>query len=185
MSISKAKFNRGSWIVTLPLVAGVGLFFVFVFLPTKQTIAELRETLKQKRQFIESTAGLPHQIGEAEQKLRKCATYDDDWKASAGDPHQIPEVFAEINELARSAGAVTTRFDPLQEVPLDSLAKFPVSLGVSGNFDQIFEFLTQLERLPQAIWVDDLHLEAPGKTREEIRCSAKLVIFADNSKNSD
>jgi Tfp pilus assembly protein PilO len=171
--------------ITLPLVGGMVLFFMLVFLPTKRRIAELRAELAQKKAFIATTVALPAQIAQVEQKLRECGTHNERWRVTAGGDAAVPELFAAIHQRAQASGAVTTRFDQQEVVPLKTLTEHPVTLGVTGGFGEVFEFLSQLERMPQTLWLEDVQLEASGQDRQTVDCTAKLVIFADNSANSD
>lgn len=181
----KSSGKRGSWIVTLPLVGGLTAFFLLVYLPTQRSIGEVRETLQQKRAFISSTTSLPEQIAAAELALRECETYNQHWANTAGGEAAVPELFATINRQAGLAGTITTRFDPQPAAPLESIVEHSVALGVAGQFSQVFQFLSQLEQLPQTLWIEDLRLEAPRKDGQETVCSADLVIFADKLGNSD
>lgn len=183
--MKQTKPKRNSWLVTLSLVGAVVAFLMFVFLPGKRQIAELRETLREKRAFIASTTSLQAQIEETENNLQQCQAFNDAWVRSAGDEQAVPSTFAEINQQAKTAGTIITRFDPLDVTARHAISEFPVALSVSGSFAQTFQFLAKLEQLPQTIWLDELQLDVSRKNRQEIECSAKLVIFAANSKKSD
>jgi len=179
------KPKRGSWLVTASIAGAVAVFLLLVFLPGKRQIAELRETLREKRAFITSTSSLQTQIEETEQTLQQCQEFNDAWVRSTGDEQAVPSAFADINQRAKASGTIITRFDPLDVTARHAVSEFPVALSVAGSFTQTFQFLAKLEQMPQTIWLDELQLDVSSKDRQSIECSAKLVIFAVNSKKSD
>ena len=50
---------------------------------------------------------------------------------------------------------------------------------------QIAEFLHALESLPPTIWVDELEIGSSGGNSEPMVCQLTVIIFADNSDDSD
>jgi Tfp pilus assembly protein PilO len=171
--------------ITLPLAGGIVLFFMLVFLPTKRRMAELRAELARKRGFIATAVSLPAQIAQIEQKLQACRAHNELWRATVGGDAAVPALFADIQRRAQASGTVTTQFDQLEVVRRKTLSEHPVMLGVTGDFGEVFEFVGQLERMPQTLWLEDVQLEASGQDRKTVNCTAKLVIFTDNSASSD
>jgi len=61
----------------------------------------------------------------------------------------------------------------------------PLSLAASGTFAQVFELIASLDQLPGPTWINDLSLTAERREPGKVAFEANLVIFTDNSKNSD
>ena len=68
---------------------------------------------------------------------------------------------------------------------LESLTKIPLEVGCSGSFSQLYDFLRELEGLPQTIWVEDLQLGKSAVNPKDVGCKLTLAVFTDNPGNSD
>ena len=53
------KFNRGSWLVTIPMVAIAVVQITFVYFPGRRAVAELRKDIEHKQRVISDAAHVP------------------------------------------------------------------------------------------------------------------------------
>jgi Tfp pilus assembly protein PilO len=177
--------RRNSLIVTIPLVA-VAIAWVFlVFLPIHKAIGRLQEQSRDMQQYREqSYARLPvlKRTGRGLADIRRTIAR---WNDTTPSRHELTVLLGKLTALARSAGLQITRFDPEPVVAHDRLGQAPLSMRVTGPFASVFGFLAKVESLPRIIWVDDLEIEKPEKTGENVSCSLRLSIFVDKSDISD
>ncbi len=181
----KAEVRRGSWVVTVPLVAVLVGYFVLVYLPTRRAIAELREQIEQQQNTITEAAVVSSSLKVAKDQLQQAEDYLEVWRQTAPAAEDIPALQGEFNSLATDAGTAVTRFDPQKPVRHAKLQQFPLGIGCSGSLLEVYDFLRSLEELPATIWIDDLSLEKMDQEAEDIECELTLVTFVDNPENSD
>ncbi len=173
--------KKKNWFALVLTLVIVGLYYALVFVPSRGEAEELRQEMEQMRSYITSAISLPVSIHGTNEKLARTDRYISDRRRQTPGEEEIPRVFAEINRLARQAGVVTTHFDPEHAVPMQTMSKVPVSLGITGSFNQVSSMLHKLERLQRPIWIESLQIELMGKDEKFVECEIKLIVFASNS----
>ncbi len=181
----KTKARRGSWMVTVPLAAAAVIYVTLVFLPGRRAIGEARDQIQQKQAYIAQSASLPMALNTAQRQLQKTRAYTAAWKEHAPTAGELSALYGKVHALAKAAGATTTRFDPEPVIPLDTISKIPLTVGCTGTFDQVCEFLRSLETLPMTVWVDAIKIEKLTGSEGFVVCELSLVVFADNPEISD
>ncbi len=177
--------RRGNWIVTLPLAAGAIAYLVFVFVPGRQTTAELRSQIQDQQEYLSHAGAVGAALAAVEAELHRTEQYQTRWRTTAPVVAHISELFAQIHQVEREAGVQTTRFDPQPAISRDYLSEIHASLGCQGTFDRVFALLHGLESLPADVWLKKIHLEKTSPDSEDVRCMVDLVIFADNREKTD
>ena len=181
----KTTHYRGSWIVTLP-VAGLAVAYVFlVFQPGRKAIDRLSDELVAEQDFIALAEAVGPAIQTIRQQLRETLAYNTARAESIPEQAELTSLFGRIHALAKASGAITTRFDPEPPLPLDRLRRIPVVIGCTGSFAQISRFLSDLECLPQIVWIDGIKIESFAQEGQNVKCELNVLVFADNLDNSD
>jgi Tfp pilus assembly protein PilO len=173
-------FRRGSWIVTLPLVAAAVAYFMVFVLPGRRAIGELREQIRVKEEYVDKAAGVATSLASRKQDLEKARAYAAVWQQRTLEDSEITAFYGRIHEAARSAGTRFTRFDPQPPTSYQRLTRIPVTLGCSGSFAQIHDFLWHLEAMPATLWMEALRIEKAAESDKDASCEVVLVIFAGN-----
>lgn len=179
------KLNHyGNWIVIVPVVAGTVAFVALVYLPTRQKINDLREQAIEKEDFVQQTDSMAAVFAATTDSLNQAKQYVDHWQIHSPDRAGLYKLFSRINELAKQSGTVTTRFDPKPVIKYDTLQRIPLELGCTGDFEQIYRFLAELEKLPQEIWIEQADLRKEGGLEGDVSCEIRLAIFIDNPEKT-
>jgi type IV pilus assembly protein PilO len=171
--------------VTLPLGAIAVAYVVWVFFPSRRAISDLEEQVLVKHEIIEQAAERATALTDAKHHLEKVQTYCAARQQLMVGEKELPLLFGKIHEAARAAGANTTRFDPQPATGYERLRRTPLTIGCSGSFAQVYEFLRSLETMPAAIWIESVKIEKINEDEKGVHCEASLVIFAGNSDISD
>lgn len=179
------KIRRSSWIVTVPLAAAALAYLLLFLLPGNRAIGELRQQIRQKRDFIEIAASMAKTLGTLRTQREQAASYSAACAGGGSTSGGISAIFGEINDLATAAGTTVTRFDPEPVVSYDKIKRIPLTMGCVGSFAEICTFLRRLEELPAMIWVETLRVEKIDKNSESVSCEINLVVFAGNPEDSD
>jgi Tfp pilus assembly protein PilO len=185
MHATDIKMNRGSWLVTIPLVAIAVVHIVFVFFPNRNVITQLRAEIESRQRYIGNADNISHKLATTQQELLETKSYIESWQHTAHMVHRLPVLYGNINKLSDSAGTATTRFEPQMPVELGLIRQIPIHMVFTGTFGQTHEFIRSLESLPQTIWIDSLQINKAGQAGGNILCEMDLVVFSDNSKISN
>jgi Tfp pilus assembly protein PilO len=180
----KRQIGHGNWIVTALVSAAAVAYFALVFLPGRQSISEARREIHSKQDFIASAGALAVALKTAQDELGKADAFASAWEEDAPAPSELAAVYGTLHELAKAAGTTITRLNPEPVVPYDAVRKIPLTMGCTGTFAQIFEFLRSLEALDMEIWEEDIRLERMQGNNEYIASEIKLVVFTGNPENS-
>ena len=180
-----AEVQRGSWLVTLPLaLLAVGYLALF-YLPGRRAISQAVDQIEQRKEFLAQAASLGTALGVAEQEAEKADRFVALWEKSCPPAEELSALYGEIYALAEAAGVGVTRFDPEAVVRAERSVRIPLKMGCRGRFDQVFGFLARLEDVRYDVWTTDLRMERMSEDGEDISCELNLIVFADNSGNSD
>jgi Tfp pilus assembly protein PilO len=178
----------GSWILLLSMVGVSVVYLLAVFFPTQKAIGRLNDEARQKEAYCAQAGNLDTILKATRVELEKTRQYNKTWSDATPSQGQVVALLGHINALSRVAGAETTRFDPEPIVRLDRICKIPLTMGLTGPLPQIFDFVADLEGLPQSIWIENVILEKIeniDKASGSVSCEIKLAIFDDNSNISD
>lgn len=180
MPTTKIKFHRGSWLVTIPLVAIAVVHITFVFIPGHRAVAQLRKEIEYRQRNINDIKNVSTALADARQELGAVKSYIDNWRQSASSVHRLPVLYGNINKLSKQAETTTTRFEPQLIVELQRIRQIPINMACTGTFAQLYEFVRSLECLPQTIWINSLRFNKDGQNGGNILCEINLVIFSDH-----
>jgi Tfp pilus assembly protein PilO len=173
-----------SMLVTI-LVSGAALAYAFlVFLPMQKSIASLRSKLREQRDYIGAATTADATIADLALRKREAGKIVQRWRDHAPSPHQMSTFIGTVSELADQAGAKAGSITPGDTVKLASLRMHPADLAVEGEFHEIAEFLTRLERRDETIWIGKLNVQ-PIPSQTKLRCQVSFTVFADNPADSD
>jgi Tfp pilus assembly protein PilO len=180
-----SKLGRADWLLTLALAAGTGGYFLFFFLPGRQELANLRDQIGEKQDQIAAAAGLHAGLKTAQEQLQRARAYTAAWREKAPSITRISTFYGRIHTLANSAGVVIHRFEPQATQAFDRIRRLTVNVGCMGTFRQIHEFINEVEGAPDETWVDVIQFKKSGDSGDLVFAELVLVVFFDNSDNSD
>jgi Tfp pilus assembly protein PilO len=171
--------RRGTWIVTLTLAAAAGGYGLFVYLPGRKALAELRNEIRRKQDYVAAHSTLPIQLKTAQDELAAAQTVNQQWRQRAAAGSTAP-LYGKLYELAKQSGVTPTRFDPQSPQTLATLRRAPLNLTLTGDFAKVHAFLCRLEELPNPLWLDGVQVKRLGSTAGSVIVEVNLAIFADN-----
>jgi len=166
------------------LGAAAVAYCVLVLAPNHRAIREQREQIAAKRLQAMQAGSIALAIEATRKDLDRAKAYIAAWDTKAPAEKDRAVLFGKINDLAKQAGVVTTRFDPEPLKRRDRLVEIPLTIGIQGSFGQIQAFLYALEQLPASIWIDSAKL-AISKDGRLIHGEINAVVFTANSDISD
>lgn len=176
--------RTGSWMITIP-AGGLAVAYLFLwFLPHHEALKALSRDLEGKRDFVIQAGGVLPAFEAGSQALGETAAFVATWQAAAPEESELSTLLSRVTELANQSGLTTTRFEPQPAIDGETIRRVPVTYGCTGSLAQVFNFIYELENLPQVIWADGVKIEAVRENTEFLVCEISLVIFSEKSEDS-
>ncbi len=174
-----------SWIITLGVGLAAAAYILLIFLPFQRSIAQLRQELQDKRRQIVQADQLVLPLASERERLAEIRQHTDHWERHAPGPQEMAAFYARLSEQANLASVPLLKFEPQPPRALQTLRQHSVALSVHGDFEQVFEFLTRMERLPQTVWPTHMRLAQPEAGSASLQCEMTLTIFGDHAGSAD
>lgn len=176
--------KQGNWATTVALaVVGVA-FLYFWFLPNRRAIEVLRAELQSQQDLAAQEPMVRLEVEKAQSKMRAAETFVASWKQSAPQEADVAAMFGTISEALADAGCQTQSFVPRDPQAMAHLRRIPIEVAVQGDLAGLFDALGRIEQMPAEIWIESLSIKKPER-EDLLRSEASLVIFSENSDNSD
>lgn len=192
----KPKANHKSWILVVALIAVLVSYVAVFFIPTCHNIDKFRKDLLAKQDFVTQSEQTVAQLRTVEEQLTNTTAYNRTWTKHAPQLGETSILLGKIHALARSDNVKIDSFDPEPAEKYDRLRQLPIAMVCSGQLPAVFNFLRDLEQMPQIIWIKSVSIERAdknlqkrkgqvSKTRGITQCELDMAIFMDNLKISD
>ena len=182
MKLDPSKRNL---LVTIALCGAVVAYVFLIFLPTQRSISELQLELAGHQSYIAQQQQSGATLVSLQEELNAARHFTDGWREAAPDVRRLARLNATISNCASVSSVQLIQLDPQPAEPMQKLARVPIALVCTGEFQQVFDFLRQIELLPHSIWVEEIVLTKPDDNVETVRCELALVVFADKRGISD
>jgi Tfp pilus assembly protein PilO len=178
-----SPWKNGLLLVVACLVA-IG-YVALWFVPQQRELKRLRAELAEKKSYVDTAATFEAQLYALERELEQTVAFRSAWEAATPAHSDLSPLFAKIHQSVRGTGAAVTLFEPQNAVPRARLRQVPVHMHTLGAFGQVTRALVAVERVPGAVWIDDLKITQPREAGQKTQCEAKLVIFAAGAEISE
>lgn len=80
MYTAEIKFHRGSWLVTIALVAIAVIHITFVFFPGQKMIALMRTEIASRQLYIGDSDKISAELAASQQELLEAKSYIENWQ---------------------------------------------------------------------------------------------------------
>lgn len=180
------KLRAHSSLLLICAIAAATLGYVFCFfMPGMRAVADIRQRINVKQDYINDAPRITNIIKQVQEELDSTKAYVAAQRKRCPTQAELTALFGSINRLARDNRTKITRFEPQTTVNLETLAKLPVLFTVEGSFANVHAMIGALEKLPSAIWIDELRLDASGEGGKTVQCNLTLDVFVDNHEKSN
>jgi type IV pilus assembly protein PilO len=148
-----------SWYVHLAVFGGVALlvYGAFWYFVTSGTRAETREIEAKVEQLARANAGAvvaSQRLNEFKASYERAKADYEDLKALLPEQRELTMVLQNVQDRAR--GRLTLRkFTPKEEVQQDFYTGKPVSVEVTGNYNNIGQFFAQMASYQRIVSITD------------------------------
>lgn len=178
-------------VIGVALVLLLGYFYYFFFLQT---------ALQKKASLTQTQATLEVQITQRQTVARQIERHKREIEelnksllislAKLPEQKDIPTLLAAMSVAAHSQSLDIMLFEPLQPIPKDFYAEFPVRMTVRGRYHDIKAFFKEVSKLSRIVNVNDASIRGPsgeytgGPLVLEADCLMKTYMFLDTREQS-
>jgi len=167
------RFGIREIIFLIVLLAVPVASYVYVFNPRNAEIAQAREEIAVKQERLDQLEQMTDRIEdiglEIENGKQAIALIEE--KLPSED--DVAGMLEHFTQLARSNHLDVPSFKPQPPVPAATFMELPIEMMMEGQFDDFYEFLLALEKLPRITRIHQLKMEqasavmGPGRRAEE------------------
>jgi len=164
--------------VLLVLLVGISAANYFLLLePLQQSIvqqmrkqSQLDIELAQKQTIANNLNSYRQQLEKLQQDLALALT---ELPAEA----QIDELLRQLNDVAKKAGLSITSVKPGNEAQGSQsfIAKIPISMSVSGSYEEIAIFFESVSKLRRIVNINDVSLGTPAVKNQKVVLKANFA----------
>lgn len=178
-TIVKLPASRKVLILALILVAILGLYFYFIYIPKSEVldkkVSEMGKLETQVRELRVIAANMKRFQAEAA-KLREELKLA---MAQLPTSKEIPSLLANISNLGKESGLEFLLFRPVPEVTREFYAEIPVEIRVKGTYSDVAIFFGKVGKMSRIVNIAGVTMEGAKETfgRWEIMTTCTATTF--------
>ncbi len=170
-SVMKLSLSRKLIILAIIHLVFIGLYYQFLYRPKTSEIAKLRGDLATLETKIAESRRIAADIPKFERKRQELEVKLKEALTQLPNKREIPSLIQSISSAAQESGLDIVTFKPLSERVKGFYAEVPVSMKVSGEFENLYRFYMRVEAMPRIVNISGLNIKS--KTlKDQITLSA-------------
>jgi len=177
------KFGMRELVFFLVLAAIPTGAYLWVFRPANERIEEQRQNIKSKSDKLAELRLAAKGIEELDLEVKKIMEAVEFFESKLPSQHEIYRVLDQVARIARDHNLETTLFKTEKPKPFATYSEQPIKIEVYGSFDDYYQFLLELERIPRITKISQMELEAEDSHTGYVEAKLTLSIFFDNGRS--
>lgn len=185
------KINKLAVPVKAGIIAGIillltaGMYFGFIT-DLDTTIAGIKAdqnakeiTLAEKQAIADNLNERRKEMDALEQKFQEALT-------QLPEKKDIEELLSQLSDVGKKSGLEISRVVPGGEASEGFYSRIPISMAVSGNYNEIAMFLQEISNLRRIVNVSDLRLTTPVIKGDKVTLTSDFMAttfrFSESAK---
>jgi type IV pilus assembly protein PilO len=156
--------------------------YLWVFKPANERIEEQRESIKSKSNKLADLRRAAKGIEELDGKVQEIMEAVEFFESKLPSQHEIHRVLDQVAKIAREHRLETKLFKTEKPKPFASYSEQPIKMEVHGGFDDYYQFLLELERIPRITKISEMELESEDTHTGYLEAKFTLSIFFDHGR---
>jgi len=156
------------------LVLTAGTYFLFIS-DLEVTLDQLKSeqeskdrTLAEKQLIADNLNDKRKEMDALEQKLQEALT-------QLPEKKDIEELLSQLSDVGKKSGLEISRVTPSGEASEGFYSRIPISMSVSGNYNEIAMFLQEIANLRRIVNVSDLKLANPQQKGDKVTLTSDFL----------
>lgn len=174
------KFGLRELIFVLLLVASpVGAYF-WVFKPANEQIQQRQAAAAANTQKITACRQALEVVDDLNAELGRYQEAVAFFESKLPAHHEVHKVLDQVTKIAQQHHLETNLFQtqPAKDMPQAKYSEQPIKVQIYGNFDNYYEFLLDVEKMPRITKIKNMRLEKKDKVNDGMmNATFTLSIF--------
>ncbi|HEY0882580.1 MAG TPA: type 4a pilus biogenesis protein PilO [Archangium sp.] len=124
--------------------------------------------LAEKQLIADNLNDKRKEMDALEQKLQEALT-------QLPEKKDIEELLSQLSDVGKKSGLEIARVTPASEASEGFYSRIPISMSVSGNYNEIAMFLQEIANLRRIVNVSDLKLTTPVQRGEKVTLTSDFL----------
>lgn len=176
-------------LVAVPLAS-----WFFVFQPRNEDIAGARREIASMEATLARLDTLAGTVGDVRASIHEAEGRLADFGRIIPNAEEVEDLLAEMNRIGQRHELSIASIRAIKQTEVQGYIEIPHRVEISGDFEGIYRFLADLERLPRLVRVQSLEIErslldagrADGeRTFGLLDASLVMVVYCDGGEDSE
>ena len=158
----------------------VGGFVYFLYMPNLEEISKLQKEIAEQKVKLQETKKNAEQYAAYQKKMEEAQALFKIAAKSLPEKNEVPSLLTSISQVGKDAGLEFLLFKPEPEVVKDFYAELPITMQLSGSYNDLGVFFDQLAGMPRIVNINrfEMALDA-AKPKLIISCMAETYKFVE------
>jgi Tfp pilus assembly protein PilO len=174
-------YAKIQWVLGGALLLAIGMFYLAVYRPQEQKLADLDRQIEFKRLELASdrsqTDRLPRVSNELAALKRRLAGF----KRLPADP-QFGQFLHDIYQISQSTALQKFNDEPGIPRRLELFSEQPITLSFEGNFPSVFQFIARLEDMQRLTRLRDVTIKSDDDHQGTVDVKLSVNIYFAESE---
>jgi type IV pilus assembly protein PilO len=166
----------------------------FVFQPRNEDIRNARMDISSMETTLARLDVLTGAVGDVRTRIDEAESRLSDFGRIIPNAEEVEDLLAELNRIGERHQLSIESIRALKQSETQGYIEIPHRLKISGDFEGIYRFLTELERLPRLVRIQSLEVDrnlvAAGRNDAErpygtLDASLVMVVYCDGGKDTE
>jgi type IV pilus assembly protein PilO len=180
--------NPGGWPLPIKIISFIALFLMVIvagaLLDWKgqmDTLTNLKnEEVKKKAEFVINKKTAINLVSKKKQLLETDQSFSVLLK-QLPSKSEMDALLTDINQAGLGRGLQFDLFRPGAEVATGVLTEQPISIRVSGNYDDLGKFSSDISQLPRIVTLNDISITQGANGLLNMEATAKTYRYLDTN----
>jgi type IV pilus assembly protein PilO len=153
------KFGVREIIFLIVLLAVPVASFLYVFKPRNNEIQQAKTEVAEKQERLERLEEMTAKIDDLGLEIERGKEAIELIEAKLPSQDDVAGLLGQFTQLAKANDMSVPSFKPMPTVPAGAYNELPIEMVMEGRFDNFYQFLLELERLPRITRIHTMTLE--------------------------
>lgn len=167
INFKSPQFQRAGLIFLLG-IAGIGLWSQTIYKEQESSLRTLVEKRNNKQNELNNILAMKPKLAKLQQEVDIEKMSLDSLKSIFPDQKEIPKLLREITTMARMAGIINTKFNPLPDVEKEYYIENKYNMTVLGGFHEVAQFFSDLSNMSLIINLAKVNLKFNERIEQAI-----------------
>lgn len=171
-------------IIVVVFLALIGGFTILSYYPKHKQIAKLEKEYEEQKEKLKIAKKNAKDLNKYRTKMKDAEEQFQIVKRALPDKEEIPSLLSSISQSGMDSGLEFLLFQPQAEIQKDFYAEIPVSISVTGRYNEVAKFYNKVGNLPRIVNIRNIDIN-PDKGGEALttKCTAVTYKFSEPKAN--